>query len=396
MTADDYSAQHFGAVTLAAFDPQNAAHAGAARALHDRLAEIGFGPERAAALFGLAELTDVRASRSAYYDAFVLPHDDAGAAARFFVLHEAQTDEQLRGWLGAAAVALLEENAALVTVEGRRRAVVSATWFAGRLIFADARAYNAVWPGEPFPDYVMPPGGDSIGLVRVAPRTRRRATLDVCCGAGAQALAAAEYSDRVVGVDLNPRALRFARFNAAANGIECASFVHGDAYAPLTGERFDAIVANPPFVPWPPDDAQLLYRGGGPRGEDVLARILSGAVQRLEVPGSLTIVADLADVTTLPARIARWQGERRRTLILLQRHYELLDYVETHAAHHDASAQRQAQVVRHLRHLEKARIRTLDFGYIVQDGTLGEAHIERTNAMLEGPVSGVVSAWFTS
>jgi carbamoyltransferase len=394
VSADEYSQRHFGAATFAAFDPHAAQHRAAAAALHDRLVEIGFGPDRAAALFGLAEIADVRPSRTAYYETFVLPHDAAGAAARFLVLHQPQSETELRGWLGDAGVNLLDGMAAIVPFGELRRSLVSATWFAGRLIFADARAYNRLWPEEPFADYVMPPGGDSIGLQRVAPRTPRRASLDLCCGAGAQTLAAATYSESVVGVDLNPRALRFARFNAAVNRIEHATFVRGNLYDPLGDARFDAILANPPFVPWPDDDTALLYRGGGPRGDDVLGRILEGAVARLDPAGSLTIVGDLADVASLPRRIDAWQGEERRTLLLLQHHHELLDYAESHAAHHKRSAERQAHVVRLLRHFEHAAIGSLDFGYIVQDGTPGPTYVQRTTAMLAGSIAGDVAAWF--
>ena len=394
MNADEYSARHFGAATFAAFDSGDDAQRESAAALRDRLVAIGFGPDRAGGLFGLADVADVRAGRTAYYDALVLPPDAAGAAARFFVLHEPQTEAELRGWLGDASVDVLHSMAALVNTGGRLRSLVSATWFAGALIFADARAYNALWPGDPYPDYVMPPGGDSVGLERVAPRAPRNAALDICCGAGAQSLAAAAYSKHVTGVDVNPRALRFARFNAAANRIEHAHFVQSDVYEALANARFDTILANPPFVPWPPGDDELLYRGGGPTGDDVVARILAGAVSRLEPGGALTIVADLANVASLAERIARWQGETRRTLILLQRHYELLEYAETHAAHHDRSAQRQAQTVRLVQHFDRAGVASLDFGYIVQDGMAGPALVQRTGAMLGGAISTDVGAWF--
>lgn len=395
MNADEYSARHFGAATFAAFDPRNEAHREAAAALRERLVAIGFRPDRAGGLFGLADVADVRATRTAYYDALVLPHDAAGAAARFFVLHEPQTEDELRTWLGDAGVDLLRAMAALVAIEGRLRSLVSASWFAGALIFADARAYNVFWPREPFPDYVMPPGGDSVGLQRVAPRAPRNAALDICCGAGAQALAAAAYCKHVTGVDVNPRALRFARFNAALNRIDHAEFVLSDVYEALGKARFDTILANPPFVPWPPGDDDLLYRGGGASGDDVVRRILAGAVTRLEPGGALTIVADLANVASLAERIAHWQGETRRTLILVQRHYELLEYAESHAAHRRRSGgERQAETVRLLQHFERVGINSLDFGYIVQDGMPGPALLQRTGAMLYGAISADAGAWF--
>jgi carbamoyltransferase len=379
--------------TLAAFEPENRAHRELAAKLRDRLVEIGFAPERAAALFGVQEIADVRASRGAYYDAFVLPRDAAGRAARFFVLHGVEPDADLRAWLGDDLKGFLRELDAIVAVERGWRSIVSATWFAGRLILADARAYNVVWPGDPFPDYVMPPGGDSVGLMRVAPRTPRRATLDLCCGAGAQGLAAAAFSDEVVGVDLNRRALRFARFNAAANRIENATFVLGDCYEPLGGTSFGAILANPPFVPRPETDA-LLYRGGGPLGDDVVARILAGAGGRLDAKGFVAIVADFANVDSLPQRMRAWQDRSRRTLLLLQNRYALVNYAEAHAAHLPEGAPREAEMIRLMRHFEDAGIRTMDFGYVVQGAEAGDAHVMRTPAALAGDLCGDVTDWF--
>jgi len=393
-TADEYSERHFDAPAFASFDSRSVAHRAAAAALHDRLVDIGFGPDQAAALFAHDQIADVRQSRVAYYDALVLPQNAAGRAARFFVLHQPESESDLRAWLGNAALDFLTEMAAIVSIDGFRRSLVSASWFAGRLIFADARAYNLIWPGEPFPDYVMPPGRDSVGLARVAPRTPRRATLDLCCGAGTQTLAAASYSDEVVGVDCNPRALRFAQFNAAVNRVERATFLRGDLYEPLGGERFDAILANPPFVPWPADDTELLFRGGGPRGDDVLARIFAGAVARLESSGSLAVVADLVNVDSLAANIREWQRQQRRTLILLQHQYELLEYAETHAAHIDSGTQRQRQVVRLLDHFRRSDIQTLDFGYIVQDGTPGDIYLAHSAAPVTTAISDDVASWF--
>jgi carbamoyltransferase len=393
LTADEASASAFGSATFAAFDPASSAHRAAARAWCERLVEIGFGPKAAALLFGVSKMTAIEPRRVAFYDAFVLARDAAGHAARFFVLHLTETEADLRTWLGDDLIAFLDAMAAIVRVEGGWRSIVSIAWIAKRMIVADARAYNVVWENEPADDYVMPPGHDTRGLVRVAPRTPRRRTLDLCCGSGVQALVAAAYSDEVVGVDVNPRALRFARVNAAANGIDRATFVLGDTYAPLGGARFDAILANPPFVPWPDDDAGLLFRGGGARGEDVLARILAGAVTHLEAPGSLAIVADFIDADELPQRVARWQGEERRTLMLLERRHTLLGYAERHAAHLDGDA-RKAAVLRLLRHYEASGIRTLDYGVLVQDGERGGTQVMRPAVAAQRTVAIDVAAWF--
>jgi carbamoyltransferase len=286
----------------------------------------------------------------------------------------------------------LIEMEAIVKTERGWRSLASVTWIAGRAILADARAYNLVNDGEPPDDYVMPPGADSLGLTRVAPLAPRGRTLDLCCGSGVQALVAAASSDEAVGVDVNPRALRFARVNAAANRAANVTFVQGDTYEPLRGERFDAILANPPFVPWP-GDANLLFRGGGVRGDDVLARILRGVATHLAPGGSLAIVADFVNVDDLAARLAAWQGASLRTLLLLERHYALLDYAELHAAHLDGD-ERGALVVRLLQHYEAHGIRTVDYGYLVQDGEAGRTHAMRTASALAGPIADDVAAGF--
>ena len=393
-TADVTSSRLFGGATFAAFDARDPADRAAAATLCDRLIGAGFTPNTAAALFGHDEMIDIRPSRTRYYDAFVLPQSDAGSAARFFVLHEPQTDATLRAWLGDASVDFLERMHAIVAVDGKRRSLISISWFAGRLIAADARAYNAVWPCEPQRDYVMPPGRDSLGLLHVAPRTRRAATLDLCCGPGTQTLAAAAYSDRVVGVDINPRAIRFAEVNAAANRIEHATFVLGDLYEPLDDARFDAILANPPFVPWPDDADQLYFRGGGATGDDVIARILAGAVTSLEPDGALSLVADVADSATLIDRIRTWQHQPRRTLVLLEHRHELIEYAERHTAHYAAGAERDAMFSRLLTHLQSAAVGSLDYGYILQQAAPGDAHLFHTQAARSNDITADVAAWF--
>lgn len=393
-TADSYSERSFGSATFSTFDPQNALHRAAAHALRDRLVAIGFGPQAAATLFGLSEIADIQMNRAPYYSAFVLPRNDAGQAARFFVLHDSLSESTVRTLLGDGPADFLKEMAAIVPTGDGWRSVVSITWFSGRLILADARAYNLIWPREPFDDYVMPPGPDSIGLLHVAPRTPRRSTVDVCCGAGAQAIAAAAYSERVVGVDLNPRALRFARVNAAINEIDNVRFVEGDCFEPLGAQTYDAIIANPPFVPWPPEDAGLLYRGGGARGDDVIARILAGAIERLHPDGSLTIVADFANSESLPARIRSWQGRPRRTLVLLQHAYDVVSYAESHAGHIPPGPERENEVVRLLKHFRSNGIASIAFGYIVQDGMPGAVFQSHTLEPRDRTIASDVAAFF--
>lgn len=87
-------------------------------------------------------------------------------------------------------------------------------------------------------------------LDRVARGARPRRLLDLGTGSGCLLLALlAELPEAAgVGVDASEAAVRVARDNAARLGLtQRATFIVGDWTAPI-GARFDAIVANPPYV----------------------------------------------------------------------------------------------------------------------------------------------------
>ena len=115
-------------------------------------------------------------------------------------------------------------------------------------------------------------------------RRRMASALDLGCGSGAQALLAAGHCDRVTGVDLNERALRFARLNAELNGVDSIRFLHGSWFEPLdAGEQFDLIVANLPFVPAP--SVRSLYRDSPLPAEELIPALVEQCLDRLTEDG---------------------------------------------------------------------------------------------------------------
>ena len=75
---------------------------------------------------------------------------------------------------------------------------------------------------------------------------------DVCTGSGAIALALAHYlpETSVAATDISADAVSIAKENAENLGLsERVEFREGDLLAPLSGEPFDAIVSNPPYIP---------------------------------------------------------------------------------------------------------------------------------------------------
>jgi len=65
---------------------------------------------------------------------------------------------------------------------------------------------------------------------------------------GVQAMHASRFADRVSATDISERALAFARFDSALNGVTNIEFRLGNLFEPVSGLRCDPIVSNPPFV----------------------------------------------------------------------------------------------------------------------------------------------------
>jgi release factor glutamine methyltransferase len=118
--------------------------------------------------------------------------------------------------------------------------------------------------------------------------------LDVCSGSGALAVRAALGGPReVTAVDVSRRSVATIRLNAALNGVRVRA-LRGDLFAPVAGERFDAIVSNPPYVPSPSDElpAAGLERAweAGRDGRALLDRICAAAPAHLGPGGVLLVV----------------------------------------------------------------------------------------------------------
>lgn len=81
--------------------------------------------------------------------------------------------------------------------------------------------------------------------------TGAETVIDAYCGTGTIGLLAARKAKRVIGVELNPDAVRDAKWNARRNGIENAEFFPGDAGEFMTemaaaGEQADVVIMDPP------------------------------------------------------------------------------------------------------------------------------------------------------
>jgi release factor glutamine methyltransferase len=96
---------------------------------------------------------------------------------------------------------------------------------------------------------VLIPRPETELLVDLALDRNPASVLDVGTGSGAIALAIKRHRPdaRVVATDASAAALEVARRNAARFNLE-VDLRHGRWFEPVAGERFEAIISNPPYV----------------------------------------------------------------------------------------------------------------------------------------------------
>jgi release factor glutamine methyltransferase len=130
---------------------------------------------------------------------------------------------------------------------------------------------------------------DALDGERLLPGAR---VLDLCSGSGALAIRAARRADATA-VDVSRRAVATIRLNAALNGVKVRA-LRGDLFDAVPGERFNAIVSNPPYVPAPTDDLPARGRArawdAGRDGRALLDRICEEAPDHLRPGGVLLVV----------------------------------------------------------------------------------------------------------
>ncbi|MGD0524839.1 MAG: class I SAM-dependent methyltransferase [Polyangiaceae bacterium] len=139
-------------------------------------------------------------------------------------------------------------------------------------------------------DAVMGPGTSTRGLALASlPQIRVARALDVGCGAGTLALWLAGSCDQVVATDVSPRAAAFVHINCWLNAITNVECRVGDMYAPVAGESFDLVIAQPPFVSRDDDAPATTFLFGGARGDELPVRMLRELGDHL-TPGGLAIL----------------------------------------------------------------------------------------------------------
>ena len=135
--------------------------------------------------------------------------------------------------------------------------------------------------------------------------------IDVCCGSGAGAihLARTYPQAKVLGLDLNPRALRLGGVNAHLAGAK-VDYHESNLYAAVPDENkrsgIDLIVSNPPYIASSADGKDLpMYADGGAEfGLDISLRIVEEGMKILSEKGVIIVYTGVAIPTSDPGHDA--------------------------------------------------------------------------------------------
>lgn len=103
---------------------------------------------------------------------------------------------------------------------------------------------------------------------------------------------------KLQGVDLNPRALEVTSLLCKENKIDNIELSESNLFSTLTGQIFDVIIFNPPYVVTPPEELSLAQTqkgieaswAGGEHGIQVLLDFLPQALAHLSERGCIYIL----------------------------------------------------------------------------------------------------------
>jgi SAM-dependent methyltransferase len=209
---------------------------------------------------------------------------------RLFLLGERVEQGDVEQHLHRDDVAALCAAGLLRVEDGSMGARLMTIPFQGLMLLAD---FPEAGEGSSHVEPVYAPGAESRVLFDQRWPDSATTVLDLCAGSGVQAFGAARSATRVVAVEVNPRAVQAAELGRHLNRLDNVEVLAGDLTEPVTDERFELVLANPPFVSTPEWRPGAAYSDGGKYGVDVLERLLDQVPRVLTDGGFCQIVTHL-------------------------------------------------------------------------------------------------------
>ena len=220
------------------------------------------------------------------------------------------------------ATKLVDANVAVTNASGVvrialdiRSHVIDGT---NRWVFSDVDA--SIVDHVPGSDHVLGLGAASLSLLRTTPTTPVHSVLDLGTGSGVQLLGQLNSAERIVATDVHERALALAQATLATTDATHVDFRHGSWFEPVDDERFDRIVANPPFVVGLPEVGHV-YRDSGLDLDGASELVVSEAAEHLNPGGMAHLLAAWVHTPdqSWQQRVASWLPRTGVSAWVLQR-----------------------------------------------------------------------------
>ena len=232
--------------------------------------------------------------------------------------------EQLFATLGLEAALAL--NIVTLNGDGDVEATVDISTYAtdqpGDMWIASDQ--TALQLGKPLPaEHILGVGKASMTLAEITPRHPVRTALDIGTGCGIQALHLLTHADHVTITDISARAVKFAVFNILLNApvvevdpstlADRVTVATGNMLEPVSGQHFDLVVTNPPFVIAPSTTTTThTYRETGRTGDELVRELISAIDTVLVDGGQAVMLANwemFGEGNPWHSRLASWPAE---------------------------------------------------------------------------------------
>jgi len=144
-------------------------------------------------------------------------------------------------------------------------------------------------------EHVYEPSEDTFLIAEKMTVSKDDVVLDMGTGCGILAVLAAKKTKKVVAIDINPQAIKYAKKNAEINGVR-TQIDHriGDLFQSIKKtEFFSLILFNSPYLPSEPYEEKSLIGkawAGGPNGRQVIDRFIADAPKFLVAGGRILLV----------------------------------------------------------------------------------------------------------
>src|SRR5512137_2581722 len=168
---------------------------------------------------------------------------------------------------------------------------------------------------------VYEPAEDSFLFAENLHMKQRERVLDVGTGCGLLAVIAAERAAEVVGVDINPYAIRCAKENAEFNNAHTISFIKGDLFSSFSiSAEFDLILFNAPYLPiddTEPDSWASRAWSGGHSGRETIDKFVAQTTFHLRRTGRILLLQ--SNIAGIEETLRAFESHGMRAEIVAER-----------------------------------------------------------------------------